>query len=122
MVDGGGWSDLAGAVDGGELYLEPGVALRCAQRCEALISELSQLRERARVLGKVEGFGHLPSGSVMQAKFEAKAVSGDYPMVQALTDHIEEVDRMRSLFEKIDARFSATENDNATKFGVIGQG
>ncbi|CBH47723.1 hypothetical protein GS894_06915 [Rhodococcus hoagii] len=116
------WEGLIRSAKGGELYLEQGTAKACAAHCDTLLGQLRSIRDRASELGEVDGFGTLPSGLVLAEKFGKKAVGGDYSLVQALTDHIEEVDRMRTVFESIDARFSATEDDNASRFGVIEHG
>ncbi|WP_235870644.1 hypothetical protein [Rhodococcus xishaensis] len=121
-MEGQGWGALGGAVDAGDLYLEPGVARRCAQRCADLAAELRALRERAYRLRRVDGFGTQPSGLALKAKFEGKADGGEYSLVQALSDHIDEVERMQALLEKIDARYSATEGGTSSKFGAIEQG
>ncbi|WP_235870929.1 hypothetical protein [Rhodococcus spongiicola] len=71
---------------------------------------------------RVDGFGALPSGLALKAKFEGKADGGEYSLVQALSDHIDEVEQMQALFEKIDARYSATDDGTASKFGVIEHG
>ncbi|RVW05994.1 hypothetical protein [Rhodococcus spongiicola] len=118
----GTWSRLGRSVEAGELYLEPGTARACAERCSALIAELRSLRDRAAELGVVDGFGILQSGQALAEKFGKKAVGGEYSLVQALSDHIDEVEGMQALFEKIEARYSATDDDTASKFGVIEHG
>ncbi|WP_137725714.1 hypothetical protein [Prescottella subtropica] len=113
------WTALAKSVDAGELTMEPGTARACAQRCAEFAAELGVLRSRAYQLQFVEGFGTLPSGIALAEKFSKKAVGGDYSLVQALTDHIDEVQRMQTVFEKIERRYAETEQANASRFGAI---
>lgn len=119
MMDGMGWQQLAAAVDGGELTMELGTARQCAQRCQVLLDQLDELRNRARALGTVEGFGILPSGVTLAEKFSKKAIGGDYSMVQALTDHIEQVELMRTVFETIERRYAETDQANVSMIGAI---
>ncbi|CRK50450.1 conserved hypothetical protein [Rhodococcus sp. RD6.2] len=64
-------------------------------------------------LGAVKGMGTFPSGIALAEKFGKKAVGGDYSMVDALADHIAEVQAMQAVFQKIQARYDATEQSNA---------
>ncbi|RVW02274.1 hypothetical protein [Rhodococcus spongiicola] len=113
------WKELGELVDAGELYLEPGVAEKCAAHCEQLRGELMDLQERARRLASVDGFGHLPSGIALARKFELKASGGDYALDQALGDHIATVEQMQAVFEKIAARFGAAEDANTQALSGI---
>ncbi|MGW6694958.1 hypothetical protein ACWF62_14420 [Rhodococcus sp. NPDC054953] len=115
-----GWMELATQVESGNLYLEPGVASRCAQHCAELIGTLDGLRTLAQDLSKVEGMGTFPSGIALARKFSLKASGGSYSMDQALADHIVEVQRMRQVFERIEAMYAAT--DDAAARGITGVG
>ncbi|RDI24030.1 hypothetical protein DEU38_111107 [Rhodococcus sp. AG1013] len=107
------WQELVSAVDGGTLYLEPGVADACAGRCEDLMAALSEVRARAAGLSVVEGFGdQLPSGIALARKFGLKASGGDYPLEQAISDHIEVVREMQMVFQRIGAQYQAAEDAN----------
>ncbi len=107
------WMAIGESVDAGDLYLEENAAINCAQHCRDLVSKLEELKVRAYGLGEVHGFGTLPSGIALATKFSKKAVGGDYSLVDALTDHIAEVQAMQAVFEKIQARYDATERSNA---------
>ncbi|MET4613320.1 hypothetical protein ABIC28_004321 [Rhodococcus sp. PvR044] len=105
------WSALGGAVDSGNLYLEPGVAGLCAKRCSEFRAKLVLLKDDATALSIVDGFGdRLQSGIDLAAKFGKKAAGGDYSMVQAIDDHITVVQEMQQTFEKIEAMYSASED------------
>ncbi|CAM2953793.1 hypothetical protein RHDE110596_08725 [Prescottella defluvii] len=69
---------------------------------------------------RIDGLGHLPSGVALARKFEQKASGGEYPLDQALADHITVVEGMQSVFEKIAANYAATEEANAER--ITGSG
>ena len=113
------WSKLGGDVDDGRLYLEQGVGANCAKACTELIGKLTEVRDAARVLGRFDGLGTFPSGIALAEKFSKKAVGGDYSMVQALTDHIAEVEAMRDVFLRIESRYVATDENGAQALAAI---
>jgi hypothetical protein len=119
-INGNLWSELGTRAEAGELYLEPGVAQKCAQRCAELVAELDQIKRGANGLARIDGLGHLPSGTALARKFEQKASGGEYPLDQALADHITVVEEMRSVFEKIAANYAAAEDSNTQRFAEIG--
>jgi hypothetical protein len=114
------WTALGEQVDAGALYLERGTAANCAQHCATLLAELARLRDRAYGLQYVDGFGSFPSGIALAEKFSRKAVGGDYSMVQALTDHIAEVEAMRDVFLRIEAQYVTADESSAQALGAIG--
>ncbi|WP_254699158.1 hypothetical protein [Rhodococcus sp. SGAir0479] len=110
-----GWESLAASANTGELYLERGVAQRCAAGCNQFLDELRELRDRAAELAVVEGLGdRLSSGVALASKFARKATGGDYSLDRALADHIAIVEQMRTVFEAIESRYAAAEEANAT--------
>ena len=113
------WRSIADAVEGGQLHLDRGAAARCAQHCSDLVTRLAGIRDRAGQLGEVQGFGPLPSGIALAAKFSRKAVGGPNSMVGVLTAHIAEVEAMRAVFEKIEARYAAAEQRSVDGFAAI---
>ncbi|WP_433608922.1 hypothetical protein [Prescottella agglutinans] len=121
-MNGSLWSALSGMVDAGELFLEPGIAEKCAQRCAQLRGELEDIRWQSKDLTRIDGLGPLPSGIALARKFERKATGGEYPLDQALADHITVVGQMQSVFEKIAQNFTATEESNAQRFTGIESG
>jgi hypothetical protein len=112
---------LGAAVDGGTLYLEPDVAQRCGQRCADFVSQLKELQKGAQSLSTIDGFGdRLKSGVDLAAKFEKKAVGGDYSLDQALSDHIAVVQDMQQVFEKIAAMYAASEDRGTADINSAG--
>ncbi|MGO4203962.1 hypothetical protein AB4Z09_19850 [Rhodococcus sp. TAF43] len=107
-----GWTTLATAVGEGQLYLEPGVAKNCAQKCDELLARMNALRDSAVRLAKIDGLGTLPSGVALAGKFERKASGGEYSLDRAIADHIVVVAQMRDLFTKIGAQYQAAEDAN----------
>lgn len=116
------WGTLDEQVEAGHLYLEPGIAAKCAQRCSELVAELDRIRRGATGLTRIDGLGHLPSGVALARKFEQKASGGEYPLDQALADHIIVVEQMQAVFEKIAATYAAAEESNAQRFTGIDPG
>ena len=114
------WAALAEAVSEGHLYLEIGTARKCADHCSKHIAVLAELKDRAYALGHIDGLGAFPSGIALAEKFSKKAVGGDYSMVQALTDHIAEVEAMRDVFLRIEAQYMAADESSAQALGAIG--
>lgn len=116
------WTSLGDQVDQGHLSLERGTAARCAQACADFVERLIALRDAAGYLGKIDGFGTFPSGVALAEKFSRKAVGGDYSMVQALTDHLTQVEAMREVFERIEARYADAEQRGVQAFAAIDPG
>lgn len=113
------WAALGAAAESGHLLLERGVVQDCARHCSELIEKLVAIRERAGMLGDLKGMGTFPSGIALAKKFSLKAVGGDYSMVQALTDHIAEVEAMREVFLRIEARYQAAEAGGVAKLAAV---
>lgn len=113
------WSGLITAVDQGELELERGTASNCAQRCEALIDQLTRIVDGTRGLAKIDGLGSLPSGLTLASKFERKASGGDYSLDRAIADHIRVVGEMRDVFLAIENRYAAAEEANTAAASAV---
>ncbi len=115
------WQQVGAAVEAGELFLEPGTARRCADRCDELIAQLKDMHLESQGLTKIDGFGDkLPSGLALAAKFERKASGGEYSLDQAITDHIAVVGEMRDVFLKIEACYAATEEAITAAMTAVG--
>ena len=118
-VENATWPALGNQVDKGTLFLERGSAQRCADACTTFIDQLRETRYAAERLGRADGFGSLPSGIALAAKFSRKAVGGPNSMVDVLTAHIAEVEAMREVFEKVEARYAAAEQLSVDGFTAI---
>ncbi|RVW08352.1 hypothetical protein EGT67_17735 [Prescottella agglutinans] len=114
------WSGLGVAAQSGNLVLERGTASRCATKCGELIDQLDGLRDSAVRLAKIDGFGSLPSGLALAAKFERKASGGDYALDQAIADHIRTVAEIRDVFLQIEARYTEAEEANTAATTAVG--
>lgn len=121
MTEWSEWESMVADVEAGNLTMESGRAARCAAHCSTLVERLAVLRERAYGLGRVDGLGPLPSGIALAAKFSRKAVGGPNSMVDVLTAHIAEVEAMREVFVKIEARYLAAEQRSVDGFAAIPQ-
>ncbi|MFD1811801.1 hypothetical protein [Rhodococcus gannanensis] len=122
MANGIGWRQVVEAAGAGAVALDSGVGARCAQHCDALIAKLMQLQEQARQLGNFDGLGTLPSAVAVADKFSRLAVGGEYSMVQALEDHIVEVQAMKDVFLRIEAQYEAADQATADNIGAIESG
>ncbi|WFR71688.1 hypothetical protein P9209_23390 [Prescottella defluvii] len=71
-------------------------------------------------MAHVDGFGQLPSGIALTAKFERKASGGEYSLDQALADHIAVVEQMRDVFLQIEARYTSAEEANTAAMTAVG--
>ncbi|MET4613322.1 hypothetical protein ABIC28_004323 [Rhodococcus sp. PvR044] len=114
------WQPLGSMVDSGDLYLNPGVARRCAQRCAEFAVQLEALKDNAMNLATIDGLGNLQSGITLAAKFGKKAVGGDYSLDQAIVDHITIVQQMQQVFERVDAMYTASEERNSSGIDSAG--
>lgn len=116
------WKQLSGSVDAGELWLEPGVAKQCADRCERHIEELTHLLDQADHLGHTDGYGDLASAVQLGAKFKQFAVGGGpyYDLKQFLGDRIAVAQQMRDTFLGIHRRYEQAESVNADGVRTVG--
>lgn len=115
-----GWRQLGESAAAGDLRLERGTAQRCAERCNALAARLKDIQYESKWLAKVEGLGDkLPSGIALAAKFERKALGGEYSLDQALAEHIAEVEQMRDVFLAIENRYAAAEEANTAAAAAV---
>ncbi|QCQ93141.1 hypothetical protein E7742_19230 [Rhodococcus sp. SGAir0479] len=121
-MNGSIWGAVGELVETGDLSLERGIAEQCAQRCATFLDSLELLRTQALDLVRIDGLGHLPSGVALARKFEQKASGGEYPLDQALADHIAVVEQMRAVFEKIAANYETTEQSNTHAISAIDPG
>lgn len=114
------WESLSNSVAAGELFMERGVARRCAERCAEFTEQLKDVQSKARSLESVDGFGdRLPTGIALATKFERKASGGDYSLDRALADHIAQVEQMRDVFLAIENRYAAAEEANTAAAAAV---
>ncbi|MFX1786160.1 hypothetical protein [Prescottella equi] len=81
---------------------------------------MKDIQYESKWLAKVEGLGDkLPSGIALAAKFERKALGGEYSLDQALAEHIAEVEQMRDVFLAIENRYAAAEEANTAAAAAV---
>lgn len=107
-----GWRGLRGAAVSGQLRLEPGVAERCAVACEQLRQQLRDRRADVRGIGRLWGFGTLPSGEQLRGKFEGKAQGSPGSAEEVLRQHMALLVDMAAAYRAAGAAF--VEHDRAT--------
>lgn len=80
------WQSLSADAANGSLRLQSDIAADLQKACQAMISELQSLSKVAQYLGRMSGYGDLPSALALAGKFERKAVGG----VDALVTRFEQ--------------------------------
>ncbi|MGV8874427.1 MAG: hypothetical protein ACOH2Q_17980 [Rhodococcus sp. (in: high G+C Gram-positive bacteria)] len=94
------WQSLSMQAESGQLEIPDGVAFQCDEVCAAYIRHLKQMVVKTKNLVDVEAFGTLDSARQLGEKFERIAYSGDRSLRVVLTQHIEVIELMRSVFKR----------------------
>ncbi|SNS94799.1 hypothetical protein [Rhodococcoides kyotonense] len=118
-----GWESLAIAADQGRLSLKPEAAEVCRNACEAYLAQLAEHRARAVELADVDALAWMDgfeSGKELRGKFAEKAAGGKNNLVDVLQSHIDVVERMRIVFDKLLAATAAV--DDSTSIEMSSQG
>lgn len=114
------WQTLAGAADGGQLYLNAEAAQACYSACNRYIEKLIQHQAAAADLANISGWGDFDMGLELQKIMANKAVGGENNMVDVLQSHIDVVEEMKVVFNKF---FTATTDvDDANAVGIEAEG
>ncbi len=117
--------DAATAVQGmkqsvaaGELWLEPGVAERCAAHCDALVDGIDSQIRGLQPLTSIAGFGGFGSGSGLQNGFRTKARDA----MATLTAHSAVAQNMAEAFRAAGAAYAEQEDRTSSALVNAGQG
>lgn len=91
---------------------EVGAALR--SRCETFLNELTDMKQQAKDLDHLMGYGGLSSANTLRQKFEQKAQGGGVhdvgdSAVNRLEQHIEVVRLMRDTYAAAIGQLQATD-------------
>src|SRR5690606_5048424 len=71
------WQNLKQQAIDGELHVENEVGTLLRQECETFLVNLRKRRNQAMILGRLAGYGGLPSAQDVKKKFELKAMGGE---------------------------------------------
>ena len=114
------WSQLRAAAAGGQLRMEPGVAEKAAQRCEAMVATLDDHYAGARVLKVGGAAGDCEIGCQLGQTFDAKALGGSNSLMSALAQHQQILTEMAETYRAAGAAFTVQERLNTDSLGTGG--
>ncbi|WP_072806442.1 hypothetical protein [Rhodococcoides yunnanense] len=114
------WQSLALAVDEGNLYLDSAVARACSNACDVYLAKLEVHRSKAKELANVRGLGEFDSGKDLRRIFSEKAVGGENNLVDVLQSHIDVVEKMKIVFQKLIVDTEGQDRENAAGLGLAG--
>ncbi|WP_280216138.1 hypothetical protein [Nocardia cyriacigeorgica] len=121
------WQNMKQQAISGELRMDDQIGAALRDRCETFRLELLDMRDDARNLGHVSGFGGLKSAQALQAKFAAVAVGGadgdpSANAVGRLDEAIQIVELMRDTYAAAIGKLQQTDQDNAAGVNNAGDG
>ncbi|WP_405161693.1 hypothetical protein OG203_36040 [Nocardia sp. NBC_01499] len=113
------WQKLLDSANAGELQLSPDVGKDLDAKCQTYLDDLDDIRKSTFRVRTVAGFGAMPSGPILEHKFQQKATGGDTSIDTSIQTHIEEVQLMRQVFAKAIANYQAVDESNSQKIAAI---
>ncbi|WP_063037070.1 hypothetical protein [Nocardia grenadensis] len=118
------WQNLKQQAIDGELRVEHEVGTLLHQECETLLFNLLDRRDNAITLGRLAGYGGLPSAQDIQKKFELKANGGENgdSAVARIDGLIEIVNLMRDTYAAMIGELSETDQANSSQTTAAGEG
>ncbi|MFF2082611.1 hypothetical protein ACFVVM_02500 [Nocardia sp. NPDC058176] len=127
MADGLGtdiaqWKTLKQQAVAGEFRMEEGVGEALRAACATYVGKLEKLKEDARFLEHLSGYGGIPSADLLREKFQNKAVNGesdnpDDSALKRLDQHIEIATLMRDTYAAAIGKLQETDQKFATVLG-----
>lgn len=105
---------LASEAEAGNLFIESGVAERCAKACDDFAAKLQDRLQYTGRLVNTAAFGDLHSAQVLAEKFHTLADGGrgTGSLRDVLLQNIEVVQNMGDMFRTAGAAFDATDEAN----------
>lgn len=118
------WQNLKQQAIDGELSVEHDVGVLLRQECENLLMSLRDRRRSAQILGRLAGYGGLPSAQDIQKKFELKANGGENgdSAVERIDGLIEIVNLMRDTYAAMIGELQETDQQNSSQTTAAGEG
>jgi hypothetical protein len=118
------WQNLKQQAIDGELTVEHDVGVLLRQECENLLMNLRDRRRSAQTLGRLAGYGALPSAQDIQKKFELKANGGEDgdSAVERIDGLIEIVNLMRDTYAAMIGELQETDQQNSSQTTAAGEG
>ncbi|MEV6557744.1 hypothetical protein AB0M22_18670 [Nocardia sp. NPDC051756] len=112
------WQGLLERANAGELALSPDVGKELDAKCQAYLDGLDDVRDMTKLNILIGGFGTMPSGPILEHKFQTKG-KGEKSIDTSIQTHIEEVQVMRQVFAKAMANYQAVDESNSQKLATI---
>ncbi|MGW5386003.1 hypothetical protein [Nocardia sp. NPDC003963] len=118
------WQTLKQQAIDGELHVEHEVGTLLRQECENLLGDLRKRRNQAGILGRLAGYGGLPSAQDIKRKFELKATGGESgdSAVDRIDGLIEIVKLMRDTYAAMIGELQETDQQNSSQTTTAGEG
>ncbi|MDZ7912574.1 MAG: hypothetical protein U5O16_12190 [Rhodococcus sp. (in: high G+C Gram-positive bacteria)] len=116
------WHSLSMQAESGQLEIPEGVAFQCDEVCAAYTRHLEGMARKTEYLVDVEAFGTLDSARQLGEKFERIAFSGDRSLRVVLTQHIEVIELMRSVFRRYFDEAEYADQRTLKSIGEIAEG
>lgn len=116
------WQSLSSQAESGQLEIPEGVAFQCDEVCAAYIRHLQDMARKTEYLVDVEAFGTMDSARQLGRKFERIAFSGDRSLRVVLTQHIEVIELMRSVFKRYFDEAEYADQRTLKSIGEIAEG
>lgn len=107
---------LRAAVDAGQLWMEPDVAERAAQRCEQQVAEVDDIIADLRPLGRERMFGDNEDGRAVAEAFRDAAVEGPYSVRGVLMESQEVLRSMAATYRAAGRAAAQAEQANQQMF------
>ncbi|MCP2280315.1 hypothetical protein [Nocardia amikacinitolerans] len=110
------WQQYKQKAESGEFRMDAQIGDALRGRAQTMLDGLEQvLLVTAKQLGRINGFGTLPSAEALKAKFENKAVNDSDSAVNQLKKHIDLVTLMRDTYALSIRKLSETDQANASQ-------
>ena len=93
-----------------EVRLTAEAAEKCAAACLEFADAVSQLRGDVELDGTISGFGTLPSGVALNAKYTELTLGGSGSLTAALQGHIDVVTKLADTFRRMGEQYVETDD------------
>ncbi|MDV7195994.1 hypothetical protein R4172_00285 [Rhodococcus kroppenstedtii] len=84
-------------------------AVQCASACERFSAELEGLVRDVAAQGRISGFGTLPSGMALNAKYTELTSGASGSLTAMLQGHIEVATKLADTFRRMGEQYVATD-------------
>ncbi|MFE3543426.1 hypothetical protein ACFXK0_10660 [Nocardia sp. NPDC059177] len=116
------WKALKQQAIAGEFSMEDGVGEALRAACATYAGKLEKLKEDARFLEHLTGYGGIPSADLLKQKFQNKAVNGEADNTgdsasKRLDQHIEIAQLMRDTYAAAIGKLKDSDQQSGTNLG-----